>query len=121
VADLQRAETPIERFSFLGRVAKDSLEEGQLKDARRYILELQSMLPDYTEADPDLYWGAVSDVNIALGRLAIRDGDVELAKQFLVEAAKLPSTPTNSTFGPKYEPRSRSPADQRTGRGFELL
>jgi hypothetical protein len=46
------------------------------------------------------YGNAVHKANLALGRLALREGDVELAKHYLVEAGKTPGSPQLNSFGP---------------------
>lgn len=46
------------------------------------------------------YGNAVHKANLALGRLALRDGDIEQAKHYLVEAGKTPGSPQLNSFGP---------------------
>ena len=46
------------------------------------------------------YGNAVHKGNLALGRLALRDGDIEQAKHYLIEAGKTPGSPQLNSFGP---------------------
>jgi hypothetical protein len=46
------------------------------------------------------YGNAVHQANLALGRLALRDGDIEQAKHYLIEAGKTPGSPQLDSFGP---------------------
>jgi hypothetical protein len=46
------------------------------------------------------YGNAVHKANLTLGRLALRDGDIEHAKRFLIEAGKTPGSPQLDSFGP---------------------
>ena len=83
-----------ERFYALGRAAKSRFDAGDFESAREYALELQKMIPNNRDAD------AVASVNIVLGRLALRDGKVEKAEKYLLEAGKVPGSPVLSSFGP---------------------
>ena len=46
------------------------------------------------------YGNAVHQANLALGRLALRDGDIEQAKHYLIEAGRTPGSPQLNSFGP---------------------
>ena len=46
------------------------------------------------------YGNAILKANLALGRLALRDGDKEQAKHFLLEAGRTPGSPQLDSFGP---------------------
>jgi len=46
------------------------------------------------------FGNAVASVNIVLGRLALREGDVALAEHHLLEAGKSPGSPQMNSFGP---------------------
>jgi len=46
------------------------------------------------------YGNAVHKAHLALGRLALRNGDIEQAKHFLIEAGKTPGSPQLNSFGP---------------------
>jgi hypothetical protein len=44
------------------------------------------------------YGNAVHKANLALGRVALRDGDIEQAKHYLIEAGKTPGSPQLNSF-----------------------
>ena len=46
------------------------------------------------------YGNAVQDVNIVFGRLALSEGKMDVAKQFLLAAGQSPGSPQMNTFGP---------------------
>ena len=46
------------------------------------------------------YGNAIHRANIALGRLALREGNIEQAKRYLIEAGKTPGSPQLNSFGP---------------------
>jgi hypothetical protein len=46
------------------------------------------------------YGNAVHAANIVLGRLALRKGETDRAKEFLIAAGKTPGSPQLDTFGP---------------------
>ena len=43
---------------------------------------------------------AIHDSNLVLGRLAVREGNIEAAKAYLVEAGRTPGSPNLNSFGP---------------------
>ena len=88
----------LERFYALGDAAKSRFEAGDYETARAYALELQKMTPSYRE---DWNYGnAIASANIVLGRLALRDGNIEEAEALLVKAGKSPGSPQMDSFGP---------------------
>jgi hypothetical protein len=87
-----------ERLSALSQVAKARFESGQYPDARRYISELQDLLPSLENPLDAHYYR--STAQIVLGRLSLIEGDVETAKHHLIEAAIGPGSPIMSSFGP---------------------
>src|SRR5205823_3258587 len=46
------------------------------------------------------YGNAMQDANLVLGRIAVREGRIDQAKRFLIEAGKSPGSPQMDTFGP---------------------
>ena len=42
----------------------------------------------------------MQDANLVLGRIAVRDGRIDDAKRYLIEAGKSPGSPQMDTFGP---------------------
>lgn len=95
---LNRAETKQDRFYALGAAAKASFNAGHAEQAKWLAEELQNMLADFP-AD----WNcgnAIHDAHIVLGRLAVSEGRIEVAKAHLLAAGKTPGSPQLSTFGP---------------------
>jgi hypothetical protein len=95
---LRAAETPYARWWELGNAAKESFEQGRYDDARKYALELRQRTPAYA-ADSN-YCDAIQRYNLVLGRLAIRDGDLQAAERYLMASARLPDPDYRSYFGP---------------------
>jgi hypothetical protein len=92
------AQTSAERFHSLGEAAKQSFILGKTDDARRYARELLAILPKHKS---EVFYGnGVQDANLVLGRIAVAEGKIAEAKQYLLAAGKCPGTPTLSTFGP---------------------
>ena len=46
------------------------------------------------------YGNAVQDANLVLGRIAVKDGRVDEAKQYLLAAGNSPGSPQMNSFGP---------------------
>jgi hypothetical protein len=46
------------------------------------------------------YGNAIHDANLVLGRLAVRNGKIAEAKQYLIAAGKSPGSPQMDSFGP---------------------
>jgi tetratricopeptide (TPR) repeat protein len=71
---------------------------GHVDDARRYATELLNLAPQFHE---DWNYGnAIQDGNLVLGRIAVREGRMDEAKQYLGKAGESPGSPQMDTFGP---------------------
>ena len=84
------------RRAMLPQAAKAAFEAGDFDSARSYAVEL-------VEATDETSWNhgnAVHHGNLILGRLALKSGDVELAKLHLIEAGKTTGSPQLNSFGP---------------------
>lgn len=88
----------LERFYALGDAAKSRFDAGDCETAKAYTEELQKMTPSYRKNWN--YGNAIASANIVLGRLALRDGNIQEAEAFLVEAGKSPGSPQMDSFGP---------------------
>ena len=88
----------MERFYALPELAKKSAEAGALDKAASYANELLEMAPKY-RGDWN-YGNAIHDGNMVLGLVALRQGSVANAKQYLLESAKTSGSPTLDSFGP---------------------
>jgi len=97
-ANLSAAADDSMRFYALGNAAKASLATGRIEEARGYALELNT-LKDKFPSDWN-YGNAVEVSNTVLGRIAMNEGDVEVAKNLLLEAGKGPTSPQIMSEGP---------------------
>ena len=86
------------RFYALDDAAKESFEVGKIEDARKYAEELLTLAQTF-QVDWN-YGNAIQDGNLVLGRIALKEGRTEEAKQHLLEAGKSPGSPQMNTFGP---------------------
>jgi hypothetical protein len=90
--------TPEAYKSFLlDGLAKTAFEVGETNKARMYA---EKMLQ---EAQSQKDWNRGNDIffgNMVLGRLALKAGDIEQAKHYLIEAGKTPGSPQLDSFGP---------------------
>ncbi len=94
---LTAATTPQERFSILGEAAKQSLAAGKATEAGNYAQELLDLLPGLrTQSGAG---DAAMDAHQVLGRIALRAGQVDDAKQHLLESIKIPG-PRMMDYGP---------------------
>lgn len=95
---LAASKTTTERFYALDDAAKESFVAGNIADARKYANELKALAPRY-KTDWN-YGNAIQDSNLVLGRIAVREGRIADAKQYLLEAGRSPGSPQMDTFGP---------------------
>ena len=87
-----------QHFYALDAAAKQSFEVGQIEDARKYAKELLALAPKY-QGDWN-YGNAIQDGNLVLGRIALREGQTEEAKQFLLKSGQSRGSPQMNSFGP---------------------
>jgi hypothetical protein len=82
----------------LDDLAKTAFDAGETNKARIYadqmLGEAQSQKKDWNRGN-DVFFG-----NLVLGRLALKAGDIEQAKHYLIEAGKTPGSPQLDSFGP---------------------
>jgi tetratricopeptide (TPR) repeat protein len=89
------------RLRSLPELAKAAFDAGEVEQARRYALEsLESAqnveIPEFRRADGQ----AIYDANLILGRCALKDGDMNRAKQYLIAAGNTQGSPALGSFGP---------------------
>jgi hypothetical protein len=87
----------ITRGPLLARLARTALAAGDLKKAERYANEA------LVESKHGVFWwtgDAIHQGNIVLGRLALRGGEVEEAKRYLLLAGKTPGSTSLAAQGP---------------------
>jgi hypothetical protein len=87
-----------QKFLMLKPAADASLELGNNDNAKKYAVELLS-LADHFQNDWN-YGNAIHYGNIILGKIALRESDVDAAKTFLLKAGKTKGSPQLDTFGP---------------------
>jgi hypothetical protein len=94
---LSQMEEEIKRTALLDDLAKVALDADEDEKARHYAKELltHGAKPDFWDAA-----GAVHQGNLVLGRLALKAGDSEQAKAYLLKAAQLPDGKRFGAFGP---------------------
>lgn len=88
----------IARSSALESMATDALEADDLPKAERYANELLQLSQNH-----DLSWdkgNAAHEANIVLGRIALRHGDTEGAKQHLLASIEITDSPSLTIAGP---------------------
>jgi hypothetical protein len=101
---LRRAERELaaasasERVYRLGDAAKAAFDRGDFEKAAGYTDELERL----TALSPHdwNYGNAIQDVNLVRGRLALRAGNQDAAKAFLLAAGRSPGSPQMDSFGP---------------------
>jgi len=95
---LDLATSELEKFYTITDLAKNAYNAGDLNKAESYAKELLLMAPKYPR---DWNYGnAIHHANIVLGRIALARGDIEAAKNYLIEAGKTPGSPQLNSFGP---------------------
>jgi hypothetical protein len=97
--ETDRARPKAERdLNQLTELARAAIEAGEVKKAEMYSNELLEMASQ-RQAD-GMYGTAVHHGNLVLGRIALRQGDLETAKAYLLKAGKTPGGGTLTSFGP---------------------
>jgi hypothetical protein len=96
--ELAKANTPQERFYALNDAAKESFVVGDTEGAKKYAQELMTLLQEFP-GDWN-YGNAVQDANLVLGRIAVKEGRIDEAKQYLIAAGNSPGSPQMNSFGP---------------------
>lgn len=98
MSELGLAGSERRRFYALPDASMTSFDVGNVAEAREFATELLTIAPKYS-SDWN-YGNAIHKGNIVLGRLALREGDVVRAEQFLLKAGETPGSPQLNTFGP---------------------
>jgi hypothetical protein len=86
------------KFYLLGDAATKAFKDKKYAEAAKLALELEGLTPRFK--DNWNYGNAIQDSNVILGRLAVRDGKLEKAKEHLLAAGRSPGSPQMDTFGP---------------------
>lgn len=95
---LRDAKSEEERFYALNEAAKEGFVVGKTEGARKHAEELLNLLPKFR--DNWNYGNAIQDGNLVLGRIAVLEGRIDEAKQFLIKSGQSPGSPQMDSFGP---------------------
>ena len=98
MSELAAAKDSYARWCALGHAAKESFNQGHDEEAKALAQEMQDLAPAYKK---DWNYGnAVQDFNLVLGRLALKSGDIDAARDHLLAAGRSPGSPQMDSFGP---------------------
>jgi hypothetical protein len=87
---------PTRRFSSLKGLAQEVFDLGDLDQAKVFARQLLQEAPHHPNGDGNaIYYG-----NSVLGLVALHQGDVQLAEQYLLASANTPGSPQLPSFGP---------------------
>lgn len=95
---LAAATSQREKFYALDDAAKESFVMGKFDDARQHATDLLALAPSF-QSDWN-YGNAIQDGNQVLGRLALREGRIEEARQDLLASGSSKGSPKINSFGP---------------------
>lgn len=95
---LDKTTKVVERFYLLTDLAKMAYESDDTGKARTYAEELLKIATDF-RMDWN-YGNAIHQGNLVLGRLALKNGHLGKAEDYLIEAGKTPGSPQLNSFGP---------------------
>lgn len=87
-----------EKFYKLADLAKVAFEAGEMEKAETYANSLLAQAAQYK--NDWNYGNAIHHGNLVLGRIALKSGNVEKAKEYLIKAGKAPGSPQLNSFGP---------------------
>jgi hypothetical protein len=95
---LRTATDATDRFYRLTDLSAAALSAGELEKANTYALDLLKQAPAHKK---DWNYGnAIHVGSLVLGRIAFLSGDINTAKQYLIDAGRTPGSPQLDTFGP---------------------
>jgi hypothetical protein len=98
LAEAVKAVDPLQRFYALPDLAKEAFNLGHPDQAQTYARELLQEAPQHPK---DWNYGnAIYDGYFVLGRVALQQGNVQLAGQYLLDASTTPGSPQLNSFGP---------------------
>ena len=90
-----------ERFYRLRSMMENAFAEGQIEESKKLAHEFlevaESKKPNWN------YGNALHHANLILGRISLREGSVEKARQYLIKAGKTPGSPQLNSFGPNMK------------------
>ncbi len=86
------------RWAWLDNAAELAYEIEDYEKAKAYSKESLSLASNHK--NDWNYGNSIHNSNMVLGRLSLKDGDTEKAKEYLLESAKSKGSPQLDTFGP---------------------
>lgn len=87
-----------QNFYELTEKVMERCEEGKFEEVKKIVKELNEIIPNFKH---DWNYGnAIHKVNIVQGRIALKEGKISEAKEFLLGAGKTVVSPQLNTFGP---------------------
>jgi tetratricopeptide (TPR) repeat protein len=90
--------TPLQHFYRLDDLAKSAYAAGDLEKASKYATELLALAKEHAG---DWNCGnAIHHGNLVLGRIALKQGDVKKASDYLLKAGETTGSPQLDSFGP---------------------
>jgi len=87
-----------EKFYKLADLVKVAFEADEIEKAETYANRLLAQAAQYK--NDWNYGNAIHHGNVVLGRIALKSGNVEKAKEYLIKAGKTPGSPQLNSFGP---------------------
>ena len=90
----------IERFYALPEMARAAFNTGDLAKASSYAIEALQIAKD--NKDDWNYGNALMQGNTVLGLVALKQGNVVEARQYMLEAGRTPGSPQLGSFGPDF-------------------
>jgi tetratricopeptide (TPR) repeat protein len=91
---------PSQRFWPLNFLTKMTFRIGMYKKAQRLALELLTLAESHRNNWN--YGNAIFDGNIILGKISVKKGDINVAKEYLIKAGKTPGSPQLNSYGPDW-------------------
>jgi len=87
-----------ERFYKIRSIMEIAFREGNFEEAKKLAIEYleiaKSRKTDWN------YGNAIHHANLILGRIALKEGSKEKAKEYLLKAGNTPGSPQLNSFGP---------------------
>ncbi len=91
------AQQEIPRYYSLAGITKAEVNK-DLKNAKKLAEELLRL--SSTEAKDWNYGNALHDANMVLGQIALREGNIVKAEEYLLKSGSTPGSPQLNSFGP---------------------
>jgi len=99
VAELGAARSEYERWVALGNIGLWNVDAGLTKNAERIAEELLRLGEKYK--NDWNYGNSIHKAHLILGRIALREGNVDAAVEHLIAAGETLGSPQLDSFGPK--------------------